>query len=580
MLAFGSGLFAQNMNENFRKQAPEPLKPIAFNVPKPVEIELKNGLRVVYIEDKGLPMVSYRLAFQQGDINDPADSIGINSAVAGLLNEGTRTRTSKQIAEEIERLGASINVSSSSDNTVISGSALSLYSYDVLKLMADMVLNPIFPEGELKLFKDNTIEGLKLQRSESGFLADEQTNKILYGDHPYAIISPKAVDVTSLTREKLVNHHKSSFTPNKAILIAVGDIDRKDLMNQVEDLFGKWESKPIPKIKFPNPPERTEKTITIVDRPGSAQSNIVLANLAIDQSNPDYFPVLVMNQVLGGGASARLFMNLREEKGYTYGAYSRFNTNRFAGDFEANSEVRTPVTGDSLKEFFFELNRIRKDEVNNSELQDAKNYLIGTFPIRAETQGGLVNLILRQQLYGLPVDYLQTYREKINNVTPADLKRVANKYLQPEKIAMVIVGDAGEILPQVKTYADKIYIFDSEGIAQKLEDYSKNSNVENANIEGKWNLKIQIPGQELALSIDFKQDGENITGEMTSMLGSGQINNGKVNGNKITAVAKSQIQGQDIEFSINGTVDGDSMKGTLTVPISPQPIPFSGNRVK
>ncbi len=576
--AFSFSLSAQTMNENFRKTQPEPLKPIAFNVPKPFETELKNGLKIVIIEDKSLPLVNYRLAFQQGDINDPADSIGINSAVADLLNEGTKTRTSKQIAEEIERLGASISTSSSSDNTVISASTLSLYSSDVLKLIADMVLNPVFPENEVNLYKSNAIDNLKFERSDAGFLADEQINKIIYGDHPYSITSPTAENIKSLNRVKLIEYQKNNFTPNRVILIAVGNVDRKEFLKNVEDLFGKWESKPISKVKFATPPERKEKTITIVDRPGSVQSNIVLSNLAIDYSSPDYFPVLVMNQVLGGGASARLFLNLREDKSYTYGAYSRFNTKRLAGDFEATSEVRTPVTGDALKEFFYELDRIRKDDVDNSELQDAKNYLTGTFPIRAETQGGLTNLILTQQLYGLPVDYLQTYRDRINAVTPADVKRVANKYLQPEKVAMVIVGDADEILPQVKPYAEKINIVDTEGTSQKLDNYGKASGVETANIAGKWNLTIEIPGQELPLTVTFKQDGENVSGELSSALGGGEISGGKIKGNKINAVAKTNVQGQDIELTINGTVDGDSIKGTISIPISPQPLPFSGSR--
>lgn len=578
--AFSFGLSAQTMNEDFRKTVPEALKPIAFNVPKPFETELKNGLKIVIIEDKSLPLVNYRLAFKQGDINDPSDSIGTNSAVVDLLNEGTRTRTSKQIAEEIERLGASINVSSTADNTVISGSTLSLYSSDILNLMADLVLNPVFPENEVNLYKANTIENLKFQRSDAGFLADEQINKILYGKHPYSITSPTAADITKLNQTKLIEYYKSNFSPNRAILIAVGNIDRQEFIKQVNDLFGKWESKTIAEVKFPNPPERREKTITIVDRPGSVQSNIVLSNIAIEYSNPDYFPVLVMNQVLGGGASARLFMNLREAKSYTYGAYSRFNTKRLAGDFEANSEVRTPVTGDALKEFFYELDRIRKDDVDNSELQDAKNYLTGTFPIRAETQAGLTNLILIQQLYDLPAEYLQTYRERINAVTPSDVKRVANKYLQPDKIAMVVVGDADAILPQVKTYAEKINIVDTEGAAKNMDNYGKTASGETAQIAGKWNLKIEIPGQEIPLTVTFKQDGDNITGDMSSMLGNGEISGGKVTGNKLTAAAKITVQGQEIELTINGTINGDSMKGTISAPISPQPIPFSGSRNK
>ena len=451
------------MIEDFRKTAPSPLAPQPFEIPKPFETVLPNGLKIVIFENNQLPLVSYRLAFRSGDINDPKDAVGLTSAMTSLLNEGTTTRSSRQLAEEIEKLGAHISAGSSADNTTVSASALSLYSSDVLKLMADMVLNPTFPEDEIALYRKNAIQGLESNRANAAFLANEQVDKILFGEHPYSIVSPSKTDIEKISRENLVAFHAQMFAPNNAILIVVGDVHRADLLAEIEESFGDWKEKDIEKVEFSTPPNRTATTLTVVDRPGSAQSNIVLANLAIDRTSPDYFPVLLMNQVLGAGASSRLFMNLREEKGYTYGAYSRLDTRRLAGSFEATAEVRTPVTGDSLREFFYELNRIRDEQVSEKELTDAKNFLSGVFPLRVETQEGLTNLIVTQQLYDLPEDYLQTYRNKANAVTLEEVERVAKKYITPDKIAVVVVGDAEEILPQIESYSTTIEVFDTEG---------------------------------------------------------------------------------------------------------------------
>jgi zinc protease len=414
-------------------------------------------------EDKRLPLVSYRLAFHSGDINDPADHTGLSSAIATMLTEGTEDHTSLQLAEKIERLGASLHASSSEDFTIIAASSLSLYSTEVLHLMAETILRPTFPEDELDLYRRNTVEHLKFQRSQSPFLAGEQAARLIYGNHPYACVSPAAADIEKLKRETLAKFHSDTFVPNNAMLIAVGDVERDEFLNEVNELFGDWQQGTQPTEKFTTPPTRASRTLTLVDRPGSAQSNIILTNLAIRRTDPDYFPVLVMNQVLGAGASSRVFMNLREEKGYTYGAYTRLNAKRLAGDIEATAEVRNEVTGDSLKEFFYELERIREEKIGHDELADAKSFLTGVFPIRAETQEGLTNLIVNQHLYGLPENYLQTYRANVDAVTVDDVKRVAEEYVRPDEMAIVIVGDAGEVLPQVESYAEAVEVYDTDG---------------------------------------------------------------------------------------------------------------------
>ena len=428
------------------------------------------------------------------------------------------------------------------------------------------------------MYRRNTIEGLKFQRSQAGFLADEQVSRIIYGEHPYSRVSSKAEDIEKLTREKLSAHKNKTFIPNNAVFVVVGDVDKDELISEITDKFGDWQSGKVDDFAFDAMPEREARTLTIVDRKGSAQANIVLANAAFERKHPDYFRVLVMNQILGAGASSRIFMNLREEKGYTYGAYSKLDLRRLAGAFEATAEVRTSVTGDSLKEFFYELNRIRDEKVSDEELRDVKNYLTGVFPIRAETQEGLTGFIVQQQIYDLPADYLQTYRDEINKITIEDVEAAAKKYVQPDKMAIVIVGDAEEILTQAREYADNIEIYDTEGNLQNIENYGKTMEAATINLTGNWDLTIDFQGQQIPVSLTLEQTDGKISGKLESMLGEGKIENGKVSGNGFSAVATTEMQGQSLEIAINGTLENEELKGSLSAPMIPMPLEFSGRK--
>lgn len=564
--------------EDFRKQPPVPLSPAAFKIPPVFETVLENGLKIVVLEDRRLPLVSFRLIFLAGDASEPPDAIGLNSALASMLNEGTENYSSKMLAEEIERLGASLGASSGPDNTRISASCLSFYVPDILRLMQELVLKPTFPQKELDLYKQNTIEGLKFQRSQAAFLANEQVSRILYGKHPYSIVSPSPQDVEKISREKLIEYHQKTFVPNNAIFIIVGDIDHREILKEVTEKFGDWQSGEVVPQIFPEIPERFERTLTIVNRKGSAQANVVLANPAIKRNHPDYFPVLVMNQILGAGASSRVFMNLREEKGYTYGAYTKFDMKRHAGEFEATAEVRTSVTGDSLREFFYELDKIRREKVSEEELLDAKNFLTGVFPIRAETQEGLTNLIVQQKIYNLPEDYLQTYRDNVSAVTIEDVQRVAEKYVQPEKIAIVIVGDAGEILTQVKEYANNIEVLDTEGNKLNVEDFEKKPEAPTIDLNGNWDLKIVLQGQELPVKLKITQQDAFFSGLLETAFGNGKIENGKISGNSFLGVATAEIQGQMLELTIDGKLENELIKGTISAPLIPEPLEIFGKK--
>jgi zinc protease len=449
--------------EEFRRQMPPPLAHRSLNIPGGVEQKLDNGLRLLLIEDKRLPLISFRLAFRSGDANDPADLPGLTDMMSHLLSEGTDSRTSRQIAEEIERVGATLSVGSASDFLTVAGSSLSIYAGEVLELIADVTLRSTFPQNEVDLTRENTKQLLIQQRAQPGFLASERMAKVIFGDHPYSSISPTAEMLDALTRERLLSFRIATFVPNNAVLVVIGDFESASLVAQIEDLFSSWQPGSVVPLTAGPLPKRTARTVYLVDRPGSAQSNIVIANEALKRTSPDYFPMLLMHTILGANASSRLFMNLREHKGYTYGAYSNLDSRRLAGTFRASAEVRTAVTGESLHEFFYELNRIRNEAVSPEEITNAKSYLTGVFPIRIETQDGLIDQMVNIRMFDLPDDYLRTYRDHVNAVTVEQIQAMAQKYITPDEAAIVIVGDAAEVIPQIKPYSDQIEIYDTEG---------------------------------------------------------------------------------------------------------------------
>ncbi|MFN2578693.1 MAG: M16 family metallopeptidase [Pyrinomonadaceae bacterium] len=449
--------------ETFRRQMPPPLAARPLNLPEAFTATLPNGLGLMLIEDRRLPLISFRLAFRSGDANDPEGLPGLSDMMSHLLSEGTETRTSRQIAEEIERLGAALSVGSTSDFSTVAASSLSIYADEVLELLADVTLRSTFPQNEVDLARENMKQLLIQQRAQPNFLASERMAKVIFGTHPYSSISPTEEMLDALTRDDLLSFRISTFTPNNAELIVIGDFQHDPIMARIEELFAGWGRGDSSRVPPPPLPKRTARTIYLVDRPGSAQSNIVIANEAITRTSPDYFPMLLMHTILGANASSRLFMNLREHKGYTYGAYSNLDARRLAGTFRATSEVRTAVTGASLHEFFYELDRIRNDAVSDDEITNAKSYLTGVFPIRIETQDGLIDQLVNIKMFDLPDDWLRTYRDQVNAVSTADIQAVAQKYVNPDQAAVVIVGDSAEVTEQVKSYSNKIEVYDTEG---------------------------------------------------------------------------------------------------------------------
>ncbi len=457
-----------NRMAGIRKNPPEPLAAVPFSLPTHEVRTLSNGAKLVILPDSRLPIFSIRILFPFGDIHDPENNYGFGSALASMVMEGTSTRSSRELAERIERLGASMGMSCGSDSSIASTAGLSLYFSELLGLLSEIILSPSFPESELNLYKTNTTEGLRFQRSQAGFLADERFAAEIYGQASYSRVSPSPEDVEAISREQLLRFAEERLLPGDAVILVAGDVDVESAVREIESRFNGWVGSPSRVDLDLEVIERISRSTVIVDRKGSAQANIVLGNIAVPRLHEDFFSLLVLNQVLGAGASSRLFMNLREEKGYTYGAYSKFNMRKFSGDFEATAEVRTEVTGASVKEFMYELDRIRSQAVTESELRDAKNYLTGVFPLRAETLDGFVGLLANQYIYGLPDDYLVTYRERVKSVSAEDVLIAAQKHIRPNQLSMVIVGDADSVIPQIDDWSEEVRVYDVDGKERSL----------------------------------------------------------------------------------------------------------------
>jgi zinc protease len=561
-----------SQTETFRSQAPAPLPPRPIFIPTPRETTLRNGLSLVVVEDSRLPLVSYRLAFPVGGAFDPPDLPGLTDLLAGLLPEGTQSKTSKEIAEEVARMGASLSAGATSDYTIVAGSALSQFNDPILDLMAEVILEPSFPEGEVALAKQNTKESLRQQRAQPSFLASEMVARVMFGDHPYSIVAPTPESIDRSSRNDFVTFHRSKLVPNNAVFIVVGDVRYDEIVGRIESLFSTWERGEELVANFPAPPVRTKRTAYLVDRPGSAQSNIVIANSGITRTSPDYFPLMLMHTVLGATASSRLFMNLREDKGYTYGAYSSLDARRSAGTFRATAEVRTPVTGDSLKEFFYELERIRTEPVSEKEIADAKSYLTGVFPIRLETQEGLTDQLVQIKMLNLPNDYLETYRDRIQAVTVQDILRVAEKYVTPDEAALIVVGDGAKVMEQMQPYAGDIEVYNTAGKRKSMDASEPTDPV------GAWSIEIETPlGQSIPATLTIKRAGSGHTAAVHSEMGDADLGAVELNKNSFTATTSLEMDGHSVEAEVFARFEGEQVEGHLKLQNSPE-LPFTGSK--
>jgi len=447
-----------------KNKAPVSKEILRVKLPKPVELKLDDGLTVLVLENHRLPTITARLLIQgAGALNDPADMPGLANLTAAMLKEGTVTRSSKQIAEDIERLGATINVTApfGGDTATLTASGLSDNVGEWMNLAADILLHPTFPESELAKLKQRLRVQLQQQRSSAMFLVQERFNRAVYGDHPAAITSTTAESIGKITPELLAKWYKEHYVPQNAILAIAGDVRAADVVQMLNGMPS-WNASES-KLITPQPTKAASgRRVFVVDRPGAVQTDIFLGNIAVTRIDSDYVTLVVMNRIVGGGASARLFLNLREEHGYTYGAYSMLVARKYAGPWIAEGSMRTDATSGAMTEFMNEVNRIREKQVPESELEESKRAIVASFALSLEDPAQLLDYAITQKIYGLPADYWDTYPAKIMNVTAEQVQRVATRYVVPDALQIVAVGDASKIKPVLEKYGS-VEVYDTQG---------------------------------------------------------------------------------------------------------------------
>jgi zinc protease len=435
-----------------RSKAPSIGPPPELHLPAIEKRTLSNRLPVVIVAQHKVPVVHVELALGVGSEADPAQKFGLASLTADMLDEGAGSRSALEIADAIDYLGAELETSSSSDASYVDLHVPVARLGDALPVMADVIARPTFPDAELKRLRDERLTALLQAEDDPEQLIQFAFPRLVYGTtHRYGTASiGTAASLRGFTRADLASFHASAYRPQNGTLVVTGDVTAANVIPMLENTLGQWKaSGGTPPPRLAEPRQLTARRVYLIDKPGAAQSQIRIGWVGVPRSTPDYFALRVLNTILGGAFTSRLNQNLREEHGYAYGASSLFDMRHSAGPFFAAAGVQTDKTADALKEFFNELTRIHQP-VGAEELEKAKNYLSLLLPRNFETTRATANALALIAVYDLPQDFYTTYGQRVRGVTAADVTRVADTYIQPDKFAVVIVGDRKAVEPGVR----------------------------------------------------------------------------------------------------------------------------------
>jgi zinc protease len=434
----------------------------AVTWPKRTRARLANGLEVILAEAHSIPKFHGELFFRSGNAAVADRAPGLAEMTATVVRTGTTKRASRQIEEDLRRIGADLSSNAGADTSAISFAGLSEFSEPLLGMVNELAREASFPEAEFDRERRQKLEEVKLERTQPGFLASERLRKVLFGAHPYALVSPSEEQVAAYKREDLQKVYLDSYTPENALLLLVGDFDAQSIMKSVEKVFGAWTGKK-PEAKMAAAPAHPRgRRVFLVHVPGAVQTQIFVGCHAITRKHPDWVKLGLTNSLYGGAFNSRLVMNIREDKGYTYSPRSSVHALRQHGYFSVSAAVRNDVVAASLTEIFYEMDKLRSVPVPEPELADAQNYLSGVFSMGLATQDGLLSQFSTVALNELPDDYLETYRQKVRALTPEDLLATARKYLDSANMQIVSVGDRAQIESQAALFGET-EIFDAQG---------------------------------------------------------------------------------------------------------------------
>lgn len=442
---------------------------LKITLPTAVEADLSNGAHLMVLEDHRVPTVSFQILIPgAGGYYDPADLPGLADTTASLMDEATKTKTSEQIAQQLDTMSASVAVAASEGSQIarVTGSCLSDQLDAVLGLAADILMNPSFPDAEISRYKARAMAALQQQRTDPEFLARERYQKAVYGSHPASSVGVTMESLKRITRDSLVGFHLANYVPDHAIIAVSGDITLAEARTKFGAALKDWAKSGKPRPGVIDAPNHGPTKVHLVNRPSSVQTNLVVGEQAISRMSPDYEVMQVMNTILGG-SNGRLFRELRENKGYTYGAYSAISALRYRGDWQAGMDVRTEVTEPALRDLLAEIAKIREQRVPDAEFKDAQRSMSASFALSLESPGGILDLYVVSRLYNLPADYWDKYSDRIMAVTPAQVQAVAKRYLDPSKLQIVAVGDEAQIEKGLAKFG-AVEIYDAEGRAAVL----------------------------------------------------------------------------------------------------------------
>ena len=446
-------------------RAPVSSQLLQIKLPRPAEADLSNGLHVMVLEDRRAPQVNIQLIVRgAGGYFDPPDRPGLAQFTAANVREGTATKSSAAIAEQLERLAATLTVTAtmSDEDATVSATALTEHVDAVLDLMAEVVTAPAFPEQELARYKAQTRAQLVQQRANPAFLGQERFSSIVAGAHPGGRIAPSLDALEKTTRESLAAFHKARYIPDHGVIAIAGDISLPDAVKKIEARFASWKKTGAPAPRVEDPAPITKPTLSLVARPNSVQTSLIVGTQAVRRTDPDFYAVTVMNKVIGGGPTGRLFRHLREEKGYTYGAGSGVAAPRWTGVWVASTDVRNEVTEPAFNDLIDEVRQLREVRVPAKEFADSKRSLVAAFALTLESpQAMLQNAITRWQ-FGLPEDYWDRYPERIMAISEDQVQSMAKKYLDPSRLQIVAVGNE-EAVARTLRKLGAVDVYDADG---------------------------------------------------------------------------------------------------------------------
>jgi zinc protease len=417
----------------------------------PYEVRtLANGMQVVTVLHHEQPAVSVRLLVRAGAAQDPKGKGGVATLTAALLDQGTATKSAFQIADAIDSIGGAMGTGAGSDLSFVNAVVMKDSFGLAMELLADVVRNPAFAEEEIDRQKQQALSGLQVSQNDPDYLASVVFDRLVYGFHPYGLPnSGTAESLAAVTRQDIQEFHGRFFVPNNMILAVVGDVTSEEAFGAAERVFGKWPRQDVAAQKLVEPPPPTRRVV-IIDKPDAVQTEIRVGHLGIPRKHADYMAVDLAFKILGGEGANRLHRVLRSERGLTYGASADIQTLKQTGDFVAETDTRTDTTGEALRLIFEEYSRLRRDRVHERELADAQAYLAGNFPLTIETPDAIATQVLNAVFYELPLEEIPTYRERVQAVGPDDVQRAARTYVHPDRLAVVLVGNAAAFLPQLK----------------------------------------------------------------------------------------------------------------------------------